>query len=296
MADPRIGTFVTAAGRRVHLHAAGGGAPVVVLHGWSSIGEEVLPAFLPLADRCRLIVPDRPGYGFSDPLPEGGRGPEAQARWLGDLLDALGIGRAAIVAHSFGAATALAFTAAHPERVSGLTLVAGFCRPTPHAGLPILKMALSPVVGQMLRGMLVPSIAPYVGPWFMEACFRPNGVPAYLSDFPYRHVARPESLSTMAEEILSFSAALDAAAVPIAGYAGPVSAIYGATDLVAEPGWHLPHLQRCCPRRRRPCWMAWDTRPIMPRRPWSTRAVAGSRPETDRCLTVWWRFVTFPYR
>ncbi len=247
MAEPVVGSFVTVAGRRAHLHAVGDGMPVVVLHGWSSIGQEVLPAFLPLSGRCRLIVPDRPGYGFSDPLPEGRRGPDGQAEWLGDLLDALGIARAAIVAHSFGAATALAFAAAHPERVSGITLVAGFCRPTPHAGLPILKAALSPVVGQVLRGM-VPSIAPYVGPWFMAECFRPNGVPAYLANFPYRHVARAETLSTMAEEILSFHATLEAAAVPIAGFAGPVAAVYGATDLVAEPAWHVPHMRALLPQ------------------------------------------------
>ncbi|OZA06256.1 MAG: alpha/beta hydrolase, partial [Rhodobacterales bacterium 17-64-5] len=70
----------------------GQGRPVVLLHGNGSLGEEILSA-LPPVEGVLWIAPDRPGYGRSDPLPEGCFDPLSQAVWLDLLLSELGIAR-----------------------------------------------------------------------------------------------------------------------------------------------------------------------------------------------------------
>jgi pimeloyl-ACP methyl ester carboxylesterase len=60
------------------------------------------------------------------PLPSG-----AYPRWFGDVLDALAVARASVVAVSLGGWLALDFTTRHPERVDRLALLtpAGVARP-----------------------------------------------------------------------------------------------------------------------------------------------------------------------
>lgn len=247
MSEPRIGSFVAVAGRAVHYHDVGDGPPILLLHGWSSLAQEVLPPFLPLAGTFRLIAPDRPGYGFSDPPAPGREGPDGQAEWLAGILDALGIATVALVAHSLGAGIALTFAARHPARLRGLTLIGGFCRPTPHAAMPLVRAAIAPYIGPVIRETLVPAVLPYLGPWFIESALRPNGVPDYLADFPFRHAGSPQALAAMATELLAFNLGADGTAAALAALSVPVTVVHGATDAVADPAWHLPFVKETIP-------------------------------------------------
>ena len=100
--------------------SGGDGTPLVLIHpGWgdSDIWSPMLPA---LRARYRVIRYDNRGYGRS-PAPI-----EAftQVDDLQSVLDQAGVTTAAVVAHSGGGGTALAFALAAPERVSALVLVA----------------------------------------------------------------------------------------------------------------------------------------------------------------------------
>ncbi|MFD6321521.1 alpha/beta fold hydrolase [Streptomyces sp. NPDC001812] len=105
---------------RLHYNEAGKGHPVVLLHGsgpgatgWSNFAPNI-PA---LAEHFRVIALDAPGWGASDPgLPATYDHPNAVL----ELLDALGIERAALVGNSMGGSTAVTFAARYPERVSHL--------------------------------------------------------------------------------------------------------------------------------------------------------------------------------
>ncbi|MFA5883632.1 MAG: alpha/beta hydrolase [Acidimicrobiia bacterium] len=100
------------------------GHPVVNCHGGLVCGLDV--AGFDAAARAaglRLVSPDRPGIGASDPAP--GR---ATGDWADDvsaLLDALGIDRAAILGWSMGGQYALACAARIPDRVTRTVVVAG---------------------------------------------------------------------------------------------------------------------------------------------------------------------------
>ena len=75
------------------------------------------------AQGVRLIAPDRPGFGLSDPMPER-RYPDF-ARDVEALLDHLGVERVALAGVSGGGPYALACAASMPERISHALLVSG---------------------------------------------------------------------------------------------------------------------------------------------------------------------------
>lgn len=110
--------FVETPSGKIHYHEAGEGVPVVLLHGsgpgatgWSNFH----PNMAVLAENFRVLVPDMPGWGQSDPVSYEERD---HVRAAIDFLDALGIERAAFIGNSMGGATSLKVAARHPERVT----------------------------------------------------------------------------------------------------------------------------------------------------------------------------------
>src|SRR4051794_25188970 len=107
VSESQTSQVVQTASGRIHLHAAGSGHPVVMLHGsgpgatgWSNFGRNL--AYF--AERFHVIAPDMPGWGKSDPVSYEQRDHVTAAL---QLLDALGIDKAAFVGNSMGGATAL---------------------------------------------------------------------------------------------------------------------------------------------------------------------------------------------
>ena len=73
--SPQVGKIIETGREQIHMLESGSadGNPVVLLHGCGSIAEEVM---MPFAESgFNIIAPDRPGYGFSQSLPAGERGP-----------------------------------------------------------------------------------------------------------------------------------------------------------------------------------------------------------------------------
>ena len=91
------------------------GRPVLYCHGFPASATEAAFADAAAAGRgVRLIAPDRPGYGESDPWP--GRSLPDWTRDAVTLLDRLGIRRAPVIGVSGGGPYALACTARRPDR------------------------------------------------------------------------------------------------------------------------------------------------------------------------------------
>jgi pimeloyl-ACP methyl ester carboxylesterase len=100
----------------------GGPAPLVMLHGAAADGASLAPLALPLAATRRVIVPDLPGCGASDPLPI--EQPEIAdfADALVALLDTLGIARCDVHGAHLGARVATALALRHPARARRVIL------------------------------------------------------------------------------------------------------------------------------------------------------------------------------
>ena len=100
------------------------GEPVFFFHGWPSSRYQGKLLHELAAERgLRVIAPDRPGVGLSDPLP--GRGFGSWPRDVAGLADALGIGRFRLYGISGGGPYTLATAAALPERVVAAAVVCG---------------------------------------------------------------------------------------------------------------------------------------------------------------------------
>lgn len=237
---PLIGDVISVDGRGVHYHSLGHGLPVVLLHGNGSLGEEILRAF-PEVPGLRWIAPDRPGYGYSAPLRDGRNDPQGLARWLGRFIEALSVGRCGLVAHSLAAGAALCLAQRSPRRLTGLVLLAPFCRPTPERWMPALRLAAAPRFGALVRP-LIPRILPFFRHSILQTMMAPNGVPPWMEYFPLEHAVQPESVLTAGAELVQFNDTMEAAQDRLC-IRIPTTAVVGMGDRTADPEWHLPWLE-----------------------------------------------------
>ncbi|WP_320774406.1 alpha/beta hydrolase [Streptomyces sp. CRN 30] len=116
------------------------GAPAAVLvHGILTWGDDERYGFAaqrPLADRHRLLVMDRRGYGRSPDI--------AHSDWAADAEDVIGLlgDGAHLVGHAYGGVSAMAAAVRRPDLVRSLTLVQpGALRPA--ARHPVVAEALA---------------------------------------------------------------------------------------------------------------------------------------------------------
>jgi 2-hydroxy-6-oxonona-2,4-dienedioate hydrolase len=143
-------------GVNVRIQEVGQGPPVLFVHGGSICGASWAPLVARLAGfRCLLL--DRPGCGLSEALPD--RLQDVQAlgsfaeRLLVDVLDAMQIDKAHLVATSFGGYIALRTAAAHPDR-AGRMVEFGWTIGAPTAGLPLLmRLASIPAVARLMSAI-----------------------------------------------------------------------------------------------------------------------------------------------
>lgn len=120
--EQRIGLAGTGTGVRVQ--EVGAGEPVVLIHGGPNAGSTWAPLVEHLGGYRCLIV-DRPGTGLSDDyVVRAADLPAIGARFVPDVLDALGIDRAHVIASSFGGHLALRSAASQPERFERMVQMA----------------------------------------------------------------------------------------------------------------------------------------------------------------------------
>jgi 2-hydroxy-6-oxonona-2,4-dienedioate hydrolase len=141
---PRLGVTL-------RIQAVGEGEPVLFVHGGPNSGS----TWAPLVGRLngfRSLLLDRPGTGLSEPLDiNPGNLADVADVFFADVLDALGIDEAHVVASSFGGFLALRSAAATPDRFGGMVQIA--C-PAGAAGMGMptfMKAMVAPGLGRLIR-------------------------------------------------------------------------------------------------------------------------------------------------
>jgi 2-hydroxy-6-oxonona-2,4-dienedioate hydrolase len=142
----------------VRVQEVGSGPTVLFLHGSPNSGSTWAPLVGHLEGlRCLLV--DRPGTGLSEPLsrPLTGEWVESFADgFVADVLDAMAVDRAHLVASSFGGYLALRSAAAHPDRIERMVQMA--CPAfAPGMGIPPFMRVISLRAGRWLLGALPPN-------------------------------------------------------------------------------------------------------------------------------------------
>jgi 2-hydroxy-6-oxonona-2,4-dienedioate hydrolase len=136
---------------RVRVQEVGDGPPIVFVHGANTSGASwaAIAAGLPQF-RCLLI--DRPGTGLSPALDrpiDADSLPAFGEALVVDVLDALDLPTAHLVATSFGGYIALRTAAAHPDRIARMVLYSW------SAGLPVdhlpafMRLMVLPGIGRL---------------------------------------------------------------------------------------------------------------------------------------------------
>lgn len=119
-ASPHRCAYVAVNGIRLqYLDWGGQGEPVVLLHGSGSTAHSFDDLAPRLTDRHRVLGLTRRGHGHSD-HPAGGYTIAQTAADVLAFLDALGIRRAHLVAHSLAGAEITRLATEHPDRVASL--------------------------------------------------------------------------------------------------------------------------------------------------------------------------------
>jgi pimeloyl-ACP methyl ester carboxylesterase len=146
LADPQLRTRVV---------RVGSGTPTVLLHG-GALTSTVWAPLLPHLPGRSLYLVDLPGCGLADPFDYRGVDLAAhQAAFVGSVLDALGLERAALIGASMGGWFALRFAIEQPDRVVAAALITA-----PAIALPGSRMPVPMAVTSTWLGRRVGALAP----------------------------------------------------------------------------------------------------------------------------------------
>ena len=198
---PPIGDFVEVDGVRLHYLEAGEGPPVVLLHGNSSLLDDVrLGIFDELAKRHRVIAFDRPGFGYSERPRRTVWTPEAQADLLRDALRALEVQRPVLYGHSWGAPLVITCALDYPDEIRGVVAASGYYYPHWRLDSLLAHLLVAPGVGPLLRNTITPVAGALFGNSAVRLLFDPSPVPETYAGFPASLTLRPSQIRASAED------------------------------------------------------------------------------------------------
>ncbi len=244
-----IGRFLDVDGVRLHYVERGQGDPLVLIHGNGTMIQDFTVSGLVdrLADQYRVIVFDRPGYGYSA-RPRRLWTPRAHARLFRKALVQLGVEKATVYGHSWGTLVAVALALEAPSLVRSLVLGSGYYYPTLRADTFLLSPPAIPVIGDAMRYTISPLLARAMLPGMIRRVFEPSAVPERFDRlFPKALMLRPLQLRAAAED----AALMTPSVMELERHYGeltiPVTIIAGADDQIVDVGRQSARLHRELP-------------------------------------------------
>jgi pimeloyl-ACP methyl ester carboxylesterase len=200
--NPPQGAFIEVGGVKLHYIEMGQGEPLVLFHGNGSMIQDFsLSGLVTLAaSKYRVIVFDRPGFGYSGRPRSEAWTPPAQAELLHAALIKLGVSNAIVLGHSWGASVAVALALEHSNFVRALVLVSGYYYPTVRFDVVAQSVPAIPIIGDLLRYTLAPLLGRLMWPRVESKLFSPAPVSRSFKAYPVEMTLRPLSLRSSAAE------------------------------------------------------------------------------------------------
>src|SRR4051812_9786302 len=236
---PPIGHFLDVDGVRLHYIERGQGDPVVLIHGNGALIQDFIVSGLVdgLSERHRVIVFDRPGFGYSTRPRTRVWTPMAQADVLRKALDQLGVEQAIVLGHSWGTLVAVALALQAPDLVRGLVLLSGYYFPTARLDVPLLSQPAIPVIGGVMRYTVSPLLGRLLLPRILRRVFEPAPVPERFDRlFPKEMMLRPSQLRTSAGDTGLMVPAATELQARYRELKMPVTIMTGGDDKIADVG------------------------------------------------------------
>ncbi|CAO4179177.1 alpha/beta fold hydrolase [Methylorubrum aminovorans] len=235
---PPVGAFITADGVRLHYVERGRGEALVLIHGNGTMIQDFLSSSIvdDLAQSFRVIIIDRPGYGYSD-RPRGLWTPRAHATLYQKALQQLGVSQAVVLGHSWGALVAVALALQAPQLVRSLVLASGYYYPTLRADAVLASPSATPILGDLLRHTVSPVIGRALLPAMIKGMFAPAAIPERFDrEFPTDMMLRPLQLRASVEDAAMMTPVTIELQRHYRELELPVSIIAGGADQIADVG------------------------------------------------------------
>lgn len=123
----RMQKFSELGDRYVSYVDQGAGPPVLLIHGiptWGYLWHGLLPT---LAKTHRVLIPDLPGFGYSDKRDDFDRSIARQAEMLDAWMETQGLEKATVISHDIGGGVGLRLATLFPRRVCRLCVMNTVC-------------------------------------------------------------------------------------------------------------------------------------------------------------------------
>ena len=249
-AYPATGNFVTVNGTKIHYEIAGSGPDVILIHGaLGNLRDMTFDLKKKLIPRYRVIAFDRPGFGYSDPLPDGDTSLAAQAQILQAAATQIGVTHPIVVGHSYGGAVVMEW-ALHPDGLppAAIVLVSAPTLPWPGA-LDILYRVTGNRIGAAL---VVPLITAFVTDDYLHksvtSIFAPSPVPNGYEAFVGSGLTlRRTSLATNGKQVNTLYDQVVAMAPLYPSLTLPVELVHGDADTSVPLTVHALPLSKILP-------------------------------------------------
>ena len=114
--------FIIANGINFHYRIMGSGKPIILLHASPRSGKMLENLGKMLAESFLVIIPDLPGYGFSEAIPQKVKNLYEVVPYLNALLEALSLEKVSIYGTATGAQLGIAYALIYPEKFEHLFL------------------------------------------------------------------------------------------------------------------------------------------------------------------------------
>jgi pimeloyl-ACP methyl ester carboxylesterase len=231
---------------RLHYIERGEGETIVLIHGNGTMIQDFTISGLVerLASRYRVIVFDRPGYGYSS-RPRQLWTPRAHAKLFQRALRKLGVEHAVVLGHSWGTLVAVALALESPSLVRGLVLASGYYYPTVRADTFLFSPPAVPVIGDAMRHTVAPVVARVILPGLIKQMFAPTAVPERFEHlFPKELMLRPSQLRAAAEDAALMTPSVMELRHHYHELQMPIAIITGADDQIADVGRQSERLHR----------------------------------------------------
>lgn len=250
-AYPPIGQHIALGDLSLHvLHVPPGDAadlpPIVFIHGASGNLLDQSTPFLPrLRGRAELLFVDRPGHGYSDRGGPENDTPDGQANTIARAMDALGMKSAIIVGHSFGGAVAASFAVLHPEKTSGLLLLAPATHPWPSGVDWHYTLTATPIIGPIFAHTLAPIAGQFRMKAAINSVFAPNPAPVdYMTRAAPALVLRPSAFRYNAIDVSNLHAYVSHMAARYSEITAATVVVSGDSDDIVLANIHSTGLAR----------------------------------------------------
>jgi pimeloyl-ACP methyl ester carboxylesterase len=250
---PPTGRMIDVAGGRLHVVEIGPrdavGPPIVLIHGATSSLETMrLPLGDMLAKNRRVILIDRPGFGWSTRDDLSNSSPAAQARMIDEALGKLGVDRAIVVVHSLAGALGALLALDYPQRVAGLVMLAGVAYPWPGGVGTYNEVVTTPVIGKLLAYTITLPLGYFLTDIGGRAVFAPQAMPdGYIAATATPLVLRPRNFLANAWDLVTLKPAVAAQAPRYPDIKVPTVIITGDADNIVYPDIHSRHFAETVP-------------------------------------------------